>query len=129
MEPYCYGTETWPSRISLSGSRFAQKLYRHGSAPGSTIRVKRGGGMVQDFTMLKIGSEIDGGIIDVCPACRRFGLRQLNRTNGTEGQLTFIHSQRINENGEFWEFDVIDQHAFEVKLNLPPQDEGEAGTV
>jgi len=46
--------------------------------------------MVQDFTMLKIGTEIDGGIIDVCPGCRRFGLRQLNRTKGTEGELTFI---------------------------------------
>jgi hypothetical protein len=40
-----------------------------------------------------------------------------------------MHSQPINENGEVWEFDVIDQHAFKVTLNLPPQDEGEAETV
>jgi hypothetical protein len=85
--------------------------------------------MVQDFTILKIGTEIDGGIIDVCPGCRRFELRQLNRTKGTEGELTFIHSQRIAEDGEFWVFEIIDQHAFKVTLNLPPQDEGEAETV
>ena len=41
--PTVTGTETWPSGIVLSGSLFAQKLYRHGRAPGSTIRVKRGG--------------------------------------------------------------------------------------
>jgi hypothetical protein len=85
--------------------------------------------MVQDFTMLKIRTEIDGGIIDVCRRCRRFGLRQLNRTKGTEGELTFIDSQRIDEKGEDWEFDVIDQHAFKVTLNLPPQDEGDAESV
>jgi hypothetical protein len=105
---------------------FALKLYRHGSAPRSTIRVKRGWRMVQDFTIFKIGTEIDGGIVDVCPKCRRFGLRQLNRTNGTEGELTFIHCQRIAEDGEFWVFEIIDQHAFKVSLNLPPQDEGAA---
>jgi hypothetical protein len=88
--------------------------------------VKRGWRMVQDFTIFKIGTEIDGGIVDVCPKCRRFGLRQLNRTNGTEGELTFIHCQRIAEDGEFWVFEIIDQHAFKVSLNLPPQDEGAA---
>jgi hypothetical protein len=88
--------------------------------------VKRGWRMVQDFTIFKIGTEIDGGIVDVCPKCRRFGLRQLNRTNGTEGELTFIHCQRIAEDGEFWVFEIIDQHTFKVSLNLPPQDEGAA---
>ena len=85
--------------------------------------------MLQDFTVLKVGTETDGGIIDVCPACRRFGLRQLNRTNGTEGELTFIHSQRIIQNGEFWESDVTDQHSFRVTLNLPTRDEGYAESV
>jgi hypothetical protein len=85
--------------------------------------------MLQDFTVLKVGTETDGGIIDVCPGCRRPGLRQLNRTNGTEGELTFIHSQRIIQNGEFWEFDVTDQHSFRVTLNLPTRDEGYAESV
>jgi hypothetical protein len=56
-------------------------------------------------------------------------LRQLNRTNGTEGELSFIHSQRIIQNGEFWEFDVTDQHSFRVTLNLPTRDEGYAESV
>jgi hypothetical protein len=85
--------------------------------------------MVQDFTVLKVGTETDGGIIDVCPGCRRPGLRQLNRTNETEGELTFIHSQRMIQNGEFWEFDVTDQHSFRVTLNLPTRDEGYAESV
>jgi hypothetical protein len=41
--PTVTGTKTRPSRIVLSGSLFAQKLCRHGRAPGSTIRVNRGG--------------------------------------------------------------------------------------
>jgi hypothetical protein len=74
--------------------------------------------MIQDFTKLEVGTEVEDGVIELCPGCTRPGLKQLHRKSDTEGLLVYVHSLRISPEGAEWAVES-DQHAFAATLKPP----------
>lgn len=75
------------------------------------LTIQRGGSVISDYTVLPVGTSVEGGVVRVCPKCRRHGLHI-----EMDGHGFYTHSQVISND------DPRSQFIRRVECHLLPSD-------